>query len=275
MLHVPALCSLLSNCKHPFFPSPLSTQMHFHKHKFLIVTKCQLNADLEQVKLPFEEGILIPKKALREELHYSFNSNISPRAHTQTTHIQPMPELPTTTNSHCNHLLTLHTTVQPMYLGSCLQTLIWMAKHLSWAQVITLKWCIASLQKHTALSPYSYSCPLPEAPSPKPSQRNSTFLNHTNLPIICTHSKSKPSQRAKMKVHTFLASHWILPASGNKWPVKSPNMPPGTQTEVELSNAFCSLKLGQRGATESSKGRRTEIWKGNEQKICWRKCNSG
>lgn len=58
--------------------------MHFHKHKFLIVTKCQLNADLEQVKLPFEEGILIPKKALREELHYNFNSNISPRAHTHT-----------------------------------------------------------------------------------------------------------------------------------------------------------------------------------------------
>lgn len=42
--------------------------MFFHKHKFLIVTKCQLNADLEQIKLPFEEGILIPKEALTAEL---------------------------------------------------------------------------------------------------------------------------------------------------------------------------------------------------------------
>lgn len=71
MFHVLDLCSLLSNCKHPFFPSPLSLQMLFPKHKFPTVSKCQLNTDLEQVKLPFEEGILIPKEALTEELSYS------------------------------------------------------------------------------------------------------------------------------------------------------------------------------------------------------------
>lgn len=71
IFHVPALCSLLSNSKHPFFPSPLSIQMLFHKHKFLTVTKCQLNADLEQIQLSFEEGILISKEALTEELNYS------------------------------------------------------------------------------------------------------------------------------------------------------------------------------------------------------------
>lgn len=36
-----------------------------------MIIKRQLNANLEQVKLPFEEGILIPKEALAEELNYS------------------------------------------------------------------------------------------------------------------------------------------------------------------------------------------------------------
>lgn len=58
------LCLLLSYCMYPFSSSPLSIQMLFSKHKSYIVTKCQLNIDLEQVKIALEVSILVPKEAL-------------------------------------------------------------------------------------------------------------------------------------------------------------------------------------------------------------------
>lgn len=221
MFHVPALCSLLSSCKHPFFPSPLSIQMLFHKHKFCIATKCQLNADLEQVKLPFEEGILIPKEALTEELNYSWTVTSSPKPHTQTIHTFPLPELPTTANSHCNHPFdTAHHS--PTHVSLALAY-----KHSSeWQNVCyRLKWlhssgaqlsCISTQPSvHTHFISLSFTWSTATKAIPK------EFLKHTNLSIVCTHSTSKHSPRAKTKVNAFLVLHWILPASGHNLTVKS------------------------------------------------------
>lgn len=173
-----APCSPIANT--PFFSIASQHTNAFPKHKFLIASKCHLNADLEQVKLPFEEGILMPKEALAEELNYSWTVTSSPKAHTQTTHIEPLPELPTTANLHCNHPLTLHTTV-PTHQPTPARLLL-TNTHLSGKTFVTGSSDYTQVVHSFPAGAHSpqpisilYPWPSPEAPSPKTSQRNSAF----------------------------------------------------------------------------------------------------
>lgn len=173
-----APCSPIANT--PFFSIASQHTNAFPKHKFLIASKRHLNADLEQVKLPFEEGILMPKEALAEELNYSWTVTSSLKAHTQTTHIEPLPELPTTANLHCNHPLTPHTTV-PTHQPTPARLLL-TNTHLSGKTFVTGSSDYTQVVHSFPAGAHSpqpisilYPWPSPEAPSPKTSQRNSAF----------------------------------------------------------------------------------------------------
>lgn len=67
------------------------------------------------------------------------------------------------------------------------------------------------------------------------SNRENVSFCHPLFIVLLPH---QPSPRVETEVHMFLVSHLILPVSGHNLTVKTSYMPPGTLTEMELSNAF-------------------------------------